>query len=120
MPQVMIAMSVKDYKTTTTIWRMAKRSLNPYARRRIGWRGRSSILREFMLYGFEQAARDPQDFLRAVRETRDPLVGRKGRKDIGAERREGLVSTWEAVFPREGGGGKARKGSSSKGSVPTQ
>ena len=99
MPQVMIALSVKDYKTLSNVWRSAKRSLNPLARRRIGWRGRSSLLREFMLYGFEQATKDPQAFLRSVRDTRDPLIGKKGRKDLGAERREELVAVWEGVFP---------------------
>jgi hypothetical protein len=109
MPQVMIALSVKDYKTTTAIWRMAKRCLNPQARRRLGWRGRSSILREFMLYGFEQASKDPQTFLREVRETNDPLIGKKGRKDLGAERREGLVVPWQSIFPSEGRPGRERK-----------
>jgi hypothetical protein len=99
MPQVMIALSVKDYKTQSTVHRMAKRSLNPNSRRRIGWRGRSSIMREFILYGFEQAAKDPEAFLQTVRETKDPLLGKKGRKDAGAERREGLVAAWEGVFP---------------------
>jgi len=111
MPQVMIALSVKDYKTTTTIWRMAKRNLNPQARRRVGWRGRSSILREFMLYGFEQASKDPHAFLREVRETRDPLIGKKGRKDLGAERREGLVAAWQNIFPSEERSGKGKKAS---------
>lgn len=105
-------MSVKDYKTTTTVWRLAKRSLNPNARRRIGWRGRSSILREFMLFGFEQATKDPQAFLRSVRETRDPLVGKKGRKDLGAERREVLVGAWQGIFPSESASHRGKKGSS--------
>ena len=109
MPQVMIALSVKDYKTLSTLWRMAKRSLNPYARRRIGWRGRSSLLREFILYGFEEATKDPQAFLRSVRDTKDPLVGKKGRKDLGAERRELLVPTWDGVFPAPEKGTRARK-----------
>lgn len=110
----MIALSGKDYKTTTTVWRLAKKSLNPNARRRIGWRGRSSILREFMLYGFEQAAKDPQEFLRTVRDTRDPLVGKRGRKDLGAERREALVTAWEAIFPRESGAGRGKRGTASQ------
>ena len=109
MPQVMIAMSVKDYKTTTAIWRMSKKNLNPLARRRIGWRGRSSLLREFMLYGFEQASKDPAGFLREVRETRDPLMGKKGRKDLGAERRESLVPAWQAFFPGETRATRSRK-----------
>lgn len=109
MPQVMIALSVKDYKTTTAIWRMAKRSLNPQGRRRIGWRGRSSILREFILYGFEQASKDPGAFLREVRDSNDPLIGRKGRKDRGAEKRENLVPVWESFFPSEERSSKAKK-----------
>lgn len=99
MPQVMIALSGKDYKTLTTLWRQAKKSLNPHARRRIGWRGCSSIMREFMLYGFETATKDPHALLRSVRETKDPLVGKRGRKDLGAERREGLLAMWDGVFP---------------------
>jgi hypothetical protein len=34
-----------------------------------------------------------------VRETKDPLVGKKGRKDLGAERREALLMSWESTFP---------------------
>ena len=109
MPQVMIALSVKDYKTLTSVWKMAKKSLNPHSRRRIGWRGRSSIMREFILYGFEEATKDPQSFLRVVRETSDPLVGKKGRKDKGAERRENLVVQWQATFPTESRATKGRK-----------
>ncbi len=111
MPQVMIGLSVKDYKTTTEVWRMAKRSLNPMVRRRIGWRGRSSLLREFMLYGFELASQNPDAFLRAARDSHDPVFGRKGRKDAGAERREGLVSAWENFFPTEKASTRSRKGS---------
>ncbi len=111
MPQVMIGLSVKDYKTTTEVWRMAKRSLNPMVRRRIGWRGRSSLLREFMLYGFELASQNPDAFLRAARDSHDPVFGKKGRKDAGAERREGLVSAWETFFPTEKTSTRARKGS---------
>ena len=99
MPQVMIVLSVKDYKTLSTLHRMTKRSLNPNSRRRLGWRGRSSILREFMLYGFEEATKEPQTFLRSVRDTKDPLIGKKGRKDIGSERREALLMAWESTFP---------------------
>jgi hypothetical protein len=112
MPQVMIGLSGKDYKTTTDVWRLAKRSLNPMVRRRIGWRGRSSLLREFMLYGFELASQNPENFLRAVRDNHDPLFGRKGRKDAGAERRETLVASWESFFPSQERGSKGRKGSS--------
>ena len=110
MPQVMIALSVKDYRTLSTLYRMAKRSLNPEARRRIGWRGRSSILREFMLYGFEQASKDPQAYLRRVRDTKDPLIGPKGRRDVGAERREIALPAWEPVFPGPEHSIKRRKG----------
>lgn len=106
----MIALSGKDYKTTTTVWRMAKKNLNPQARRRIGWRGRSSLLRELMLYGFEQASRDPAAFLRDVRESRDPLLGKKGRKDLGAERREALVASWQAFFPGDSRPAKPKRG----------
>jgi hypothetical protein len=51
-----------------------------------------------MLYGFEEATKDPQAFLRSVRDTKDPLVGKKGRKDIGSERREALLMAWENTF----------------------
>ena len=80
MRQVMIALSVKDYRALSKLYRMEKRSLNPGARRRIGSRGRSKVLREFMLYGFEQASKDPQAYLKWVRDTKDPLIGTKGRK----------------------------------------
>ena len=109
MPQVMIVLSVKDYKTLSTLHRMAKRSLNPNSRHRIGWRGRSSILRELMLYGFEEATKDSQAFLRSVRDTKDPLVGKKGRKDIGSERREALLMAWERTFPGPERSVKSRK-----------
>lgn len=112
MPQVMIGLSGKDYKTTTDVWRLAKRSLNPMVRRRIGWRGRSSLLREFMLYGFELASQNPENFLRAVRDSNDPLFGRKGRKDAGAERREAFLASWEGYFPAQERGSRGRKGSS--------
>ena len=110
MPQVMIALSVKDYKTLSNVWRSAKRSLNPLARRRIGWRGRSSLLRELILYGFEEATKDPQAFLRSVRDTKDPLIGKKGRKDIGSERREALLMAWESTFPGPERSVKGHKG----------
>jgi archaeosine synthase len=54
MPQVMIGLSARDYHTTNEVWRLAKRHLNPAVRRRIGWRGRSSFLRQLILYGFEK------------------------------------------------------------------
>lgn len=79
---------------------MAKRQLNPIVRRRIGWRGRSSFLRQLILYGFEKASENPDDFFRQVRDTHDPLFGRRGRSDAGADRREQLVGRWDAFFPK--------------------
>jgi hypothetical protein len=99
MPQVMIGLSARDYRTTNDVWRMAKRHLNPIVRRRIGWRGRSSFLRQLILYGFEKASENPGEFLRQVRDTHDPLLGKRGRSEAGAERRETLVAQWEAFFP---------------------
>jgi hypothetical protein len=99
MPQVMIGLSARDYRTTNDVWRMAKRHLNPIVRRRIGWRGRSSFLRQLILYGFEKASESPGEFLRQVRDTHDPLLGKRGRSEAGAERREALVAQWEAFFP---------------------
>ena len=95
----MIGLSARDYRTTNEVWRLAKRHLNPAVRRRIGWRGRSSFLRELILFGFEKASADPAGFLRDVRETHDPLFGRRGRSEAGADRREGMIPAWEAVFP---------------------
>jgi len=100
MAQVMIGLSARDYRTTNEVWRLAKRHLNPAVRRRIGWRGRSSFLRQLILFGFEKASENPGEFLRQVRETHDPMIGRKGRSEAGAERREGLIANWEAYFPR--------------------
>ncbi len=88
---------------------MAKRHVNPAVRRRIGWRGRSSFLRELMLYGFEKASDDPQAFLAEVRETHDPLFGRRGRGEAGADRREALLAKWEAFFPRPSAGRGRRR-----------
>ena len=99
MPQVMIGLSARDYRTTNDVWRMAKRHLNPAVRRRIGWRGRSSFLRQLILYGFERASESPGDFLQEVRDTHDPLIGRRGRSEAGAERREALVARWQSFFP---------------------
>jgi len=99
MPQVMIGLSARDYRITNDVWRLAKRHLNPAVRRRIGWRGRSSFLRELILYGFEKASSNPAEFLRDVREVHDPLFGRRGRTEAGADRREAMVAAWEAVFP---------------------
>jgi hypothetical protein len=99
MPQVMIGLSARDYRTTNEVWRLAKRHLNPAVRRRIGWRGRSSFLRQLILYGFEKASENPAEFLRQVRETHDPMFGKRGRSEAGADRREALVASWEAFFP---------------------
>ncbi|HTT74108.1 MAG TPA: hypothetical protein VMG99_08235 [Thermoplasmata archaeon] len=99
MPQVMIGLSARDYHTTNEVWRLAKRHLNPAVRRRIGWRGRSSFLRELILYGFEKASERPDEFLREVRDAYDPLFGRRGRGEAGVEKREALVAAWEAFFP---------------------
>jgi hypothetical protein len=100
MPQVMIGLSARDYRTTNEVWRLAKRHLNPAVRRRIGWRGRSSFLRQLILYGFEKASSDPEAFLREVRDVHDPLFGRRGRSEAGADRREAMVLQWEQFFPR--------------------
>jgi hypothetical protein len=99
MPQVMIGLSARDYRTTNEVWRLAKRHLNPAVRRRIGWRGRSSFLRQLILYGFEKASEHPGEFLREVRDLHDPLFGKRGRSEAGADRREALVATWEKFFP---------------------
>ncbi len=100
MPQLMIGLSARDFRTTNEVWRLAKRHLNPAVRRRIGWRGRSSFLRELILYGFERASDNPAEFLRGVRDAHDPLFGRRGRTEAGADRREALVAQWEAFFPQ--------------------
>ncbi len=100
MPQVMIGLSARDFRTTNEVWRLAKRHLNPAVRRRIGWRGRSSFLRELILYGFEKASENPAEFLRSVRDAYDPLFGRRGRSDSGTDRREAMVAHWEALFPQ--------------------
>ncbi len=99
MPQVMISLSARDFRTTNEVWRLAKRHLNPAVRRRIGWRGRSSFLRELILFGFERASENPEGFLRTVRDAHDPLFGRRGRTEAGAERRESLVAAWSSFFP---------------------
>lgn len=112
MPQVMIGLSARDYRTTNEVWRLAKRHLNPAVRRRIGWRGRSSFLRELILYGFEKASADPDAFLREVRDTHDPLLGRRGRTEAGAERRETLVAAWEGFFPAPASAARPRRKSS--------
>src|SRR5580658_4091936 len=99
MPQVMIGLSARDYRTTNEVWRLAKRHLNPAVRRRIGWRGRSSFLRQLILYGFEKASENPGEFLREVRDTHDPLFGRRGRSEARAYHREALIPPWEAFLP---------------------
>jgi hypothetical protein len=99
MPQVMIGLSARDYRTANDVWRLAKRHLNPAVRRRIGWRGRSSFLRELILFGFAKASENPAGFLREVRDQHDPLIGRRGRAEAGAEQREAMVVAWEAIFP---------------------
>jgi len=99
MPQVMIGLSARDYRTTNEVWRLAKRHLNPAVRRRIGWRGRSSFLRQLNLYGFEKASENPAEFLREVRDVHDPLFGRRGRSEAGADRREAMVAQWQGIFP---------------------
>ncbi len=99
MPQVMIGLSARDYRTTNEVWRLAKRHLNPAVRRRIGWRGRSSFLRQLILFGFEKASADPAGFLREVRDVHDPLFGKRGRSEAGAERREAMVASWQEFFP---------------------
>jgi len=109
MPQVVIGLSARDFRSTNDVWRLAKRHLNPAVRRRIGWRGRSSFLRELALFGFERASEDPAAFLRGVRDARDPLFGRRGRGDTAAERREALVAVWEQVFPSSPGPARARR-----------
>jgi len=109
MPQVMIGLSARDYRTTNEVWRLAKRHLNPAVRRRIGWRGRSSFLRQLILYGFEKASEDPSGFLREVRDVHDPMFGRRGRSEAGADRREAMVSQWEGIFPSPAPPAKARR-----------
>ncbi len=111
MPQIVIGLSARDFRTTNEVWRLAKRHLNPAVRRRLGWRGRSSFLRELALFGFERASEDPSGFLRAVRETRDPLIGRRGRGEAGAERREALVAAWAQLFPPSPAPSKGRRSS---------
>jgi len=109
MPQVVIGLSARDFRSTNDVWRLAKRHLNPAVRRRIGWRGRSSFLRELALFGFERASEDPAAFLRGVRDARDPLIGRRGRADAAAERREAMVAAWERIFPSAPAAGRGRR-----------
>lgn len=109
MPQVMIGLTARDYKTTNEVWRLAKRHLNPMVRRRIGWRGRSSFLRQLILYGFEKASENPGEFLRMVRESQDPIIGKRGRGEIGADQREALIPLWEAFFPNTSSTGRPRR-----------
>jgi len=118
MPQVVIGLSARDFRSTNDVWRLAKRYLNPAVRRKIGWRGRSSFVRELALYGFERASEDPAAFLRAVRDARDPLFGRRGRGDAAAERREGLVQAWQQVFPTPPSAARTRRTASGTVSRP--
>lgn len=118
MPQVMIGLSARDYKTTNEVWRMAKRHLNPMVRRRIGWRGRSSFLRQLILYGFEKASENPVEFLRTVRDSQDPMIGKRGRGEVGADHRETLVATWEAFFPAAPASGRGRRAKGAKADGP--
>jgi len=105
----MIGLSARDYRTTNEVWRLAKRHLNPAVRRRIGWRGRSSFLRELILFGFEKASERPEEFLRTVRDTHDPMFGRRGRTEAGAEKRAELVAAWAAFFPSAPPAARARR-----------
>ncbi|MHB8351616.1 MAG: hypothetical protein ACYDFT_02840 [Thermoplasmata archaeon] len=100
MPQVMIGLTTRDYKTTNEVWRLTKHHLNPMVRRRIGWRGRSSFLRQLILYGFEKASENPAEFLRLIRESQDPMIGKRGRGEAGADHRESLVAVWEEFYPK--------------------
>ena len=109
MPQVMIGLSSRDYRTTSEVWRLAKRHINPMVRRRIGWRGRSSFLRQLILYGFEKASENPAEFLRQVRDTHDPMFGKRGRSEAGADRREALIQAWTAFFPEKAPSGRKSK-----------
>jgi hypothetical protein len=109
MPQVMIGLSARDYRTTNEVWRLAKRHLNPAVRRRIGWRGRSSFLRQLILYGFERASADPEAFLREVRDMHDPMFGRRGRTEAGADKRETMVRQWAEFFPPPGNSSAGRR-----------
>lgn len=118
MPQVMIGLSARDHRIASEVWRLAKRHLNPAVRRRIGWRGRSSFLRELMLYGFEKASENPAEFLRQVRDLHDPLFGRRGRTEAGAERRERMVPAWQSVFPPNPEPVKARRRGSRSDRAP--
>jgi hypothetical protein len=118
MPQVMIGLSARDYRTTNDVWRLAKRHLNPAVRRRIGWRGRSSFLRELILYGFAKASENPSAFLREVRDQHDPLVGRRGRAEAGAEQREAMLGAWESIFPVAPPASRVRRRPPSEGARP--
>ena len=108
----MIGLSARDYRTTNEVWRLAKRHLNPAVRRRIGWRGRSSFLRQLILYGFEKASADPAEFLREVRDVHDPLFGRRGRSEAGADQREAMVAQWQQFFPSPAPSPRSRRRSS--------
>ncbi|MGI0156720.1 MAG: hypothetical protein ACREDE_11405 [Thermoplasmata archaeon] len=109
MPQVMIGLSGRDMKTTNEVWRVVKRALNPEIRRRIGWRGRGSLLRQFILYGFERASENPAEFLRHIRDLQDPLFGKRSRAEAGADARELLIANWAAALPASSKTGRKRR-----------
>ena len=110
---VMMVLSTRDHKTFAHAWRTARAGLHPSTRRRMGLRGRSSLMRELILWGFEQASSDPEAFLRYVRETRDPLIGRTdGRHDLGSERREAMLASWSQAFGTVDGGSRRSRAKS--------
>jgi len=62
-----------------------------------------------MLYGFEKASENPAAFFREVRDEQDPLIGRRGRTDAGADRRESHLTSWETFFPPGPSGTRTRR-----------
>jgi hypothetical protein len=44
-----------------------------------------------------------------VRDTHDPLFGRRGRSEAGADRREALIPAWETYFPAPPTSSRTRK-----------
>lgn len=109
---VMMVLSPKDHRTLSQAWRTARSGLNSGTRRRMGLRGRSSLMRELILWGFEEASRDPEAFLRFVRDSRDPFFGKTdGRSDPAGARREELLISWSRAFgPMDGGASRRRRG----------
>ena len=117
MPMVLMVISVRDHETLSRAWRAARGGHHPSVRRRMGLRGRSSLLRELILWGFERASEDPDQFLRFVRDSRDPMLDRAdGRRDPGSARRQDLLESWSSCF-EDGGArrGKARRGATAPG-----